>query len=171
MQKGYIQIYTGDGKGKTTAALGLSLRAVCANKSVFFAQFLKGQDYAELKAIDILPNFTLKQYGSENFIINKASKQDVELAQKGLKEIKSIILKGEYDIIVLDELNMAIYFKLITVEEIIEILDNRNPNSEIIITGRNAPEALINYADLVSEIKAIKHYYNKGVLARKGIEY
>ncbi len=171
MNKGYIQIYTGNGKGKTTAALGLSVRAVCANKSVFFAQFMKGQDYAELDAIKYLPNFKLKQYGSPNFIIKKASKKDIKLAKEGLKEVSDIIINGDYDIVVLDELNMAIYFELISVKEVIKLLDKKNIKTEIIITGRNAPVELIDYADLVSEIKEVKHYYNQGLIARKGIEY
>lgn len=171
MKKGYVHIYTGDGKGKTTAALGLSLRAVCANKKVYFAQFMKGQDYAELDAHKYLPNFTLKQYGSKEFIIDKPTQNQIDLANEGLFEVSEILKSNEYDIVVLDELNMALYFNLFSIEKVLDILDNRNKSIEVIITGRRAPQELIDYADLVSEIKEVKHYYNQGVIARKGIEY
>lgn len=170
MKKGYIQIYTGNGKGKTTAALGLSLRAICAGKKVFFGQFVKGMDYSELKAVNYLPNFTMKQFGRDAFIFNNPKEEDIELAREGLKEVKEVLNSGEYDVVVLDELNIALYYKLFTVEEVIELLDNRNPEIEVIITGRNADERLIEKADLVTEMKEIKHYYKQGVMAREGIE-
>ncbi|QGU94430.1 cob(I)yrinic acid a,c-diamide adenosyltransferase [Clostridium bovifaecis] len=170
MKKGYIQIYTGNGKGKTTAALGLSLRAICAGKKVFFGQFVKGMDYSELKAVNYLPNFTMKQFGRDAFIFNNPKEEDIKLAREGLKEVKEALKSGEYDVVVLDELNIALYYKLFTVEEALELLDNRDPEVEVIITGRNADERLIEKADLVTEMKEIKHYYKKGVMARKGIE-
>lgn len=170
MDKGYIQIYTGNGKGKTTAALGLSLRAVCAGKKVFFGQFVKGMEYSELNTSKYLPNFTLEQFGRNVFIFNKPTEADIEVARKGLERVKEILTSGEYDVVVLDELNIAIYYKLFSVEEVIEVLDNRNEKIEVIITGRYANEKLIDKADLVTEMKEIKHYYAKGVPARKGIE-
>lgn len=168
--KGYIQIYTGNGKGKTTCALGLSLRAVCAGKKVFFGQFVKGMKYSELDAIKYLPGFKMKQYGRDCFIFNKPSQEDIDIAKEGLREIENILKSEEYDIVVLDELNIAIYYNLVSLEEVIDILKNKNEKIEVIITGRYAREELINLADLVTEMKEVKHYYKKGVEARVGIE-
>ena len=168
--KGYIQIYTGNGKGKTTCALGLSLRAGCAGQKVFFGQFVKGMKYSELDAIKYLPGFKMKQYGRDCFIFNKPSQEDIDIAKEGLKEIENILKSEEYDIVVLDELNIAIYYNLVSLEEVIDILKNKNEKIEVIITGRYAREELINLADLVTEMKEVKHYYKKGVEARVGIE-
>lgn len=170
--KGYIQVYTGNGKGKTTAAFGLSLRAVGAGKKVFFAQFVKGKMYAEIEVVNrYLPDITIKQYGLGCFIIDKPTQKDVEAAQAGLKEIKEIIQTGKYDVIVLDEANIALFYNLFTVESLIDIIKLKPEATEIIITGRYAPPELIEIADLVTEMKEVKHYYNKGVEAREGIEY
>ena len=170
MEKGYIQVYTGNGKGKTTAALGLSLRAVCAGKKVYFAQFIKGMKYSELNAEKYLPGFTMKQYGSECFIYNEPDAEDIRLGNEGLKECAGILSSGDYDVVVLDEINIALYYKLFTVEEVIEVLDNRAAGVEVILTGRYAHEKIIEKADLVTEMKEIKHYYETGVEARVGIE-
>lgn len=168
--KGYIHIYTGNGKGKTTCALGLSLRAICAGKRVFFGQFVKGMKYSELEAVRYLPGFQIKQYGRDCFIFNNPSEEDIRIAKEGLKDIAHILKEGHYDIVVMDELNIALYYKLFSIEEVIRILDSRKENVEVIITGRYAPSELIEKADLVTEMKEIKHYYSKGVEARKGIE-
>lgn len=169
-KNGYIQIYTGNGKGKTTCALGLSLRAICCGKKVFFGQFVKGMKYSELEAVKYLPGFSMKQYGRECFIFNNPSGEDRKIAREGLLEIGDILKNGEFDIVVMDELNIALYYKLFSLEEVIEILDNRNARVEVIITGRYAPDELIEKADLVTEMKEVKHYYVKGVQARVGIE-
>lgn len=170
MEKGYIQIYTGNGKGKTTAALGLSLRAICAGKSVFFGQFVKGMKYSETKAVNHLPNFEIHQFGKECFIYNEPTQEDVNLAKEGLKRCKEVIDSGKYDVVVLDELNIALYYQLFPVEEVIDLLKKKSSHVEIIITGRYAPKELIAVADLVTEMKEIKHYYEKGIQARPGIE-
>ncbi|MCQ1528366.1 cob(I)yrinic acid a,c-diamide adenosyltransferase [Lutispora saccharofermentans] len=170
MDKGQIQIYTGNGKGKTTAALGLSLRAVCAGKKVYFGQFIKGMEYSELKAANYLPNFEIHQFGRNCFIFNDPAKEDILAAGKGLKTVGDVLKNKSYDIVVLDELNVAIYYKLFSTEEVIRILEERAENIEVIITGRYAPQELIDMADLVTEMKEIKHYYRKGIQARKGIE-
>ncbi|OFI01516.1 Cob(I)yrinic acid a,c-diamide adenosyltransferase [Clostridium acetireducens DSM 10703] len=170
MYKGYIQIYTGNGKGKTTAALGLSLRAVCAGKKVFFGQFIKGMDYSELLADMYLPNFKLKQFGRNCFIKNNPIREDIDKAKIGLNICKKVLFSGEYDIVILDEINIAIYYNLLSVKEVIDVLKNKDKNTEVILTGRYAPKELIDIADLVTEMKEIKHYYKKGVKARKGIE-
>ena len=169
--RGYIHIYTGNGKGKTTAALGLSLRAVGAGKKVFFAQFVKGEIYSEVKAIQkFLPDITIRQYGLKCFIYENPSQADIDRARKGLKEVSEVILSGKYDVIVLDEANIAVYYNLFTDEELINIIRQKPEQTEIIITGRYASDKLIEFADLVTEMKEVKHYYNQGVQARKGIE-
>ncbi len=170
MARGYVHVYTGNGKGKTTAALGLSLRAVCAGKKVFFGQFIKGMPYSELKAVEYLPGFEIKQFGNDCFIYRDPSERDVELAKDGLAELGRIIKSGNYDMVVMDEVNIAIYFKLFKVEDVIEILSGRPQKTEVVLTGRYAPDELVDYADLVTEMKEIKHYYKQGVEARTGIE-
>lgn len=169
--QGYIQVYTGNGKGKTTAALGLTLRAVGAGKKVFFAQFVKGQRYSEVKAIEqYLPGVQIKQYGLDCFIQKNPTQADIDAAQQGLCEIKEIILSGKYDIVVLDEANIAIFYGLFSVQELIDVITQKPTEAEIIITGRYAAPELIEVADLVTEMKEIKHYFNKGIEARIGIE-
>jgi len=169
--KGYVQVYTGNGKGKTTAALGLALRATGAGKKVYIAQYAKGMHYSELDAISThLPNITLKQYGMGCFIFNEPKQADIEAANIGLREVETIISGCEYDIIILDEANIAIFYNLFSAQQLIEVLNKRNLKTEIIITGRYACEEILKYADLVTEMKEIKHYYQQGVQARTGIE-
>lgn len=169
--KGYIQIYTGDGKGKTTAALGLALRAAGAGLKVFIAQFVKGMKYSEIKALSKLrKNIHIKQYGRRCFIHKKPSKEDVRRARVGLREVERIIASGKYDIVILDEATIAVYYNLLKVEELTRILRDKPVNVEIVITGREAHPKLLRMADLVTEMKEMKHYYTKGVKARDGIE-
>ena len=170
--KGYIHVYTGNGKGKTTAALGLALRAVGAGKKVYFAQFVKGKIYSEIDAINrYIPEITVKQYGRGCFIVNKPTLEDIQAAKEGLEEVGAVIRSGKYDVVVLDEATIALHYKLFSVEELIAVLQEKHEETEIAITGRYAPEELIEIADLVTEMKEIKHYYTKGISARKGIEY
>ncbi|NOH15824.1 cob(I)yrinic acid a,c-diamide adenosyltransferase [Clostridium cochlearium] len=168
--KGYVQVYTGNGKGKTTAALGLSLRATCAGKKVFFGQFTKGMNYSELKAPEILPNFTLEQFGRNAFIFGTPSKADIEEAKKGLKRAEEVLTSGEYDVVVFDEINIALFYELFSVQEVLDLLDKKVEHTEVILTGRYAPQEIIDRADLVTEMREIKHYYTQGVPCRKGIE-
>ena len=170
MEKGYVHVYTGNGKGKTTAALGLSLRAVCAGKKVYFGQFIKGMKYSELESQKFLPNFEIHQFGRNCFIFNKPTEEDIRLAKEGLETCRKILSGGLYDIVVLDELNIATLYGLFTVEEVIEMLKNRAAHVEVVITGRYAESKLIEFADLVTEMKEVKHYYQEGVQARTGIE-
>lgn len=170
MGKGYIHIYTGNGKGKTTAALGLSLRAICAGKKVYIGQFIKGMEYSELKAVDYLPNLIIEQFGKDCFIYHEPTEEDIELAQEGLEKMAKILQEGAYDLVVLDEVNIGLYYKLFSLDQVIQALENRDPGVEVVLTGRYAPEELIELADLVTEMKEIKHYYQQGVEARKGIE-
>lgn len=170
-EKGYIHLYTGNGKGKTTAAVGLAVRAVGAGKKVYIAQFVKGMIYSEIKALlQYLPSIEAKQYGLECFINRKPTEDDIVAAQNGLVEVSEIIQSGVYDVLVLDEVTIAIYFKLFSVTDLIDILKLKPEQTEIIITGRYAPQELIELADLVTEMKEVKHYYQKGVLSREGID-
>ncbi len=171
MEKGYIHVYTGNGKGKTTAALGLSLRAVCAGKRVFFGQFIKGMEYSELKCTEFMDNFEIEQFGRRCFIYEAPGREDIDAARKGLARMTDVLKSGKYDIVVMDELNIALYFKLFSVEEAIAAINGRDENTEVVITGRYALEEIINIADLVTEMKEIKHYYNGGIQARIGIEF
>lgn len=170
MSKGYVHIYTGNGKGKTTAALGLSLRAITAGKKVFFGQFIKGMDYSELKAPELLPGFEMEQFGRGCFIRKEPVKEDFEAARKGFEKLKGILTSGEYDVVVLDEVFIALYYHLLEEDEVIEAVKGRATEVEVIMTGRYAPERFVEFADLVTEMKEIKHYYQQGVMARKGIE-
>jgi len=169
--KGYVHVYTGNGKGKTTAAMGLALRATGAGKKVYIAQYAKGMHYSELDAIaKHLPNITLKQYGLGCFIFNEPKQADIEAANVGLREVEAIISGCEYDVIILDEANIAVFYNLFSAQDLITILNKRNPATEIVITGRYACEEIMEYADLVTEMTEIKHYYKQGVQARVGIE-
>lgn len=170
-EKGFIQVYTGDGKGKTTAAIGLALRAVGAGKKVYIAQFVKGMEYSEVKALkEFVPRIQIKQYGLDCFINQAPTDADVSAARKGLKEVLAIILSEEYDLIILDEANIAVYFKLFSVEELIAVIKQKPSATEIVVTGRYAAPELLEVADLVTEMKEVKHYYTQGVEAREGIE-
>jgi cob(I)alamin adenosyltransferase len=170
--KGYIQVYTGNGKGKTTAAFGLALRAVGAGRKVFIAQFAKGQEYSEIRAVrEFLPSVEVRQYGLDCFIINAPTQADTDMARKGLKEVSSVILSEQYDIVVLDEVNIAVFYSLFTAAELVEILKRKPDNVEIVITGRYACPEILDIADLITEMKEVKHYYTQGIEARKGIAY
>jgi len=167
-----VHVYTGNGKGKTTAAFGLSLRAAGAGKNVFFAQFVKGRSYAEIRAVEkYLPMITVKQYGLDCFIYNDPTEKDIQAAQKGLEEVTGILSSGQYDVVVLDEAAIALYYRLFSLDSLWNAINGRAEKTEVIVTGRYAPQELIDNADLVTEMKEIKHYYSKGIEAREGIEY
>jgi len=169
--KGYIQVYTGNGKGKTTAALGLALRAAGAGLRVYIAQFVKGMKYSELDVLPRLSDYiTLKQYGRDCFIEREPTNEDIQAAQEGLKEVKEIMCSGEYQMIILDEANIAIYFNLFSVDDLLDFMREKPRGVELVITGRKADTRVIEAADLVTEMKEIKHYYQKGIEARSGIE-
>jgi cob(I)alamin adenosyltransferase len=169
--RGYIHIYTGDGKGKTTAALGLAIRAAGYGMKTYIGQFMKGQHYGELTSLRDHPCITIEQYGDVECVHREEiTQKHVDQAQRGLKRAREIIMSNQYDIIVLDEINVAVWFDLIATHEVLELLNNRPEHVEIILTGRRAPEALVEIADVVSEIKEIKHYFSRGITARTGIE-
>jgi cob(I)alamin adenosyltransferase len=161
--KGMIQVYTGNGKGKTTAAFGLAIRAVGAGKNVFIGQFVKGMKYSELKSLKSINEIEISQYGLDYFINGEIDKKNIDEARKGLKEIKKILKSGKYDLVILDEANIAVYYDLFSAKELIEVINARETNVEVVITGRYAAKEIIEKADLVTEMKEIKHYYNQGV--------
>jgi len=170
-KKGYIQIYTGDGKGKTTAAIGLAIRAAGYGMKTYIGQFMKGQHYGELTALRDHPCITIEQYGDVECVHREEiTQKHIDQAQQGLKQAREAMHSHQYDIIILDEINVAVWFDLITTEDVIELLNERPKNVEFILTGRRAPEAFLEIADLVSDVKEIKHYYKQGVKARTGIE-
>ncbi|HEX2958779.1 MAG TPA: cob(I)yrinic acid a,c-diamide adenosyltransferase [Chitinispirillaceae bacterium] len=167
----YVHVYTGNGKGKTTAAIGLAIRAVGAGKKVLFTQFVKGMKYSEIEALErFYDKITIKQFGRGCFIVRDAAPEDIECAQQGLKEVGEDLSDGKYDLIILDEACIALYYKLFTVAELIDVVKQRHEHVEVVITGRYAPDELVEYADLVTEMREVKHYYTKGVDARDGIE-
>jgi cob(I)alamin adenosyltransferase len=171
MMKGYIQVYTGDGKGKTTAALGLSLRAAGAGLSVYFAQFIKQGAYSEITALEVFSDrITVEQFGRGRFITGTPAPGDLAAAEDGLEKVRVAMVSGKYDVIVLDEANGAVQLGLFPVTALLEIMDAKPDGLELVITGRGAHEEVVARADLVTEMKAVKHYYAKGVPAREGIE-
>lgn len=190
-QRGYIQVYTGDGKGKTTAAIGLAVRAVGAGKKVCIIQFMKSLAYSEQKVLSSLPGITLITVGKPYFIAKEGMLTKEQLEAWGDQvtvypaghppaDYRAMILggvdkaveavAGGYDIVILDEYNMACWYDLATDEDTERILAARRPETELIVTGRNAPQKLLDAADLITEMKKIRHYYDSGVAARKGIE-
>lgn len=170
MEKGYIHIYTGNGKGKTTAAFGLALRAALSGKKVFIGQFVKNMKYNETKITDYLSNIEIKQFGRGCFIYEEPGEEDKQSAKEGLEECGRLLSGGEYDLVILDEINIALYYKLFEVADVVNALKNKAFNTEAVLTGRYAPQALTDMADLVTEMSEIKHYYSMGVLSRDGID-
>jgi cob(I)alamin adenosyltransferase len=169
-EKGYVQVYTGDGKGKTTASLGVCLRALAHGMKVFYAQFIKDGSSGEFEALKHFESFTHKAYGRGRFIKGSPADEDIEIAKQGLKECAEAVSSGDYGLVVLDEAIPALSSGLFDLEDALKILSNKHPKTEIILTGRYAPPELLKAADLVTEMKEIKHYWKKGVPARKGIE-
>lgn len=169
--KGYVQVYTGNGKGKTTASFGLALRAVGAGFKVFIGQFVKGMAYSELNAFETLSHqVTIKQYGQGRFIKNKPAPEDIESARAGLEEIRLILAEGEHQLVILDEANIATYYQMFSVDELLDVINSKHDSTELVITGRYADPKIIERADLVTEMCEIKHYFSKGIQARTGIE-
>ena len=160
--KGYIHVYTGNGKGKTTAAFGLAIRVLCAGGSVFIGQFVKNMKYNETKIE--------QQFGRGCFIEKKPAQEDIDAAYAGLESCKQILASGEYNLVVLDELTIALYYELLSIEEVLTAISRRHSGTELVITGRYAPAELIDIADLVTEMREVKHYYTEGVLSRNGID-
>ncbi len=173
MEKGYIQIYTGNGKGKTTCMLGLTLRASGAGKKIYIGQFMKDDEYSEIKAIrEFLPNVTVEQYGTGKGFAKKGNLKDYDIScgNNGYDRAIEVLQQNEYDIYIFDEINVAVYMEILTENQILDLMDKKPENAELILTGRYALDSVKEKADLVTEMKEIKHYYTKGVMARVGIE-
>ena len=170
-EKRFVQIYTGGGKGKTTAAIGLAVRAAGHGLRTYVGQFMKGQVYGELTDLENHPRIVIEQYGDPRCIRREeVTPMHVHQAEAGLARAEAAMLSQHYDIVVLDEINVAVWFGLLPVEAVLDFLKKRPAAVEVVLTGRNAPEELLAAADLVTEMKEIRHYYTKGILARDGIE-
>ncbi len=169
---GLVHVITGEGRGKTTSALGLAVRASGRELKCYIIQFMKGFEYGELFTLRKLPNVEIKQFGRSEFVSKEKPLQiDFEQARAGLEHARQIIQSNKYDLVILDEINVAISYELIPLEEVIELVKNKPAHVELVLTGRYAPKELIELADYVTEMKEVKHPYRKGVLAREGIEY
>ncbi len=173
LERGLIEVYTGDGKGKTTAALGLALRAAGHGLKVYIVQFMKGwPDYGELTSLQHQPNITLVQFGRREFVDRgHPDPQDVRLAQEALRHSLGVLAKGQYDVVILDEINVALDYGLVSVDQVLALLNAKPPHVELVLTGRGACPQVVQRADLVTEMLAVKHPYAAGIDGRKGIEY
>ncbi len=169
--KGYVQVYTGNGKGKSTAAFGVALRMLGSGGKVFIGQFLKFGEYSELKGFrSISKKIKILQFGSGKFIVGEPDADDAERAYNGFRQCCEAVYSGEYDLVIMDEINVAMFMGLVKVEDVLEVIERKPDSVELILTGRYAPREIIDIADLVTEMVEIKHYYTKGVKARTGIE-
>ena len=173
LSHGLVQVYTGDGKGKTTCALGLALRAVGQGFRVFMVQFLKGQDTGELKAgARLAPDLTIRAFGRPVLVnMRQPAAEDLALAREALDLARQIIQAGDHDLVILDEINVAAAFNLVSPAAVLDLVRTRPPQVEVVLTGRLAPPEFIQAADLVTEMVPLKHYYEAGVAARRGIEW
>lgn len=171
--RGLVIVITGNGKGKTTSAFGQALRAAGQGQRVFIMQFMKGRDYGEYKAVrKYLPQITIRRSGLDSFVMrDNPAPIDIELARRGFEAVKKAASSGKYDMLILDEINVAVDFKLIPVEDLIDFIKNKPPALDLVLTGRYAPRALVKLADTVSEVKEIRHHYASGIKDRAGIEY
>ena len=169
--QGFVQVYTGDGKGKTTAALGLALRAAGAGLRVYFGQFIKNADYSEIKALARFADcITVRQFGRGCFLLTEPAPEDRAAARRALEGLSEALTSGDYDLVIADEANVAVTLGLIEADDLVSLIDRRPEQVELVLTGRGAPDAVLARADLVTEMRCVRHYYDRGVLARQGIE-
>ncbi|OPY33379.1 MAG: cob(I)alamin adenolsyltransferase/cobinamide ATP-dependent adenolsyltransferase [Methanomassiliicoccales archaeon PtaU1.Bin124] len=170
---GLVQVYTGEGKGKTTAALGLALRAWGHGLRVCIIQFMKvGEDYGEVIALRKIEGIDIYQFGSDHLVFEgEQTDEDIALAERGLNLATEVLESNEYDVLILDEINVALYFGLLSVKNVLTMIKNRSGGMEVVLTGRHAPKEVLGIADLVTVMRAEKHPYDSGVVARKGIEF
>lgn len=173
MSMGYIHVYTGEGKGKTTCALGLALRAAGDGKRVYIGQFLKDGEYSEIKAIkEYLPMVTVEQFGSGKGFVGKegGTDDDIACARNGYQKALEALTSRRYDVVILDEINIAVHMGLLSEQSVIALMNAKPEETELVLTGRYAAKGIIERADLVTEMLPVKHYFQKGVAARTGIE-
>jgi cob(I)alamin adenosyltransferase len=173
MELGLVQVYTGDGKGKTTAAFGLAMRAIGKGLKVFVVQFLKGRKYGELETAGRLSDrLEVVQSGLDTFVKKgQPGEEDLKLAHQGLELARRAIMGGEYDIVILDEVNVAIELGVLKVEEVLPLIDERPGGVELVLTGRYAPDEFCDRADIITEMRNVRHCFDKGVPMREGIEF
>lgn len=171
LMEGCIQIYTGNGKGKTTSALGLAIQAVGAGKKVFIGQFLKSGKYSEIKSLKQFPDQVwVEHYGLGKFVKGRPSKEDIQAGKKGFQNIAKVMGAGDHDMIIIDEGNVAVKYGIISEASLLDLFDRKPEHVDLVITGRGATASVMDRADHVVELKEAKHYYKKGVKARVGIE-
>jgi cob(I)alamin adenosyltransferase len=171
MIRGYIHIYTGDGKGKTTAAIGLAVRAAGAGLRVYIAQFMKRGEYSEINGLrPLAPLVTVEQFGTGRFVRGAPDADDLAAARAGMNCVGAVLAAGAHELVVLDEINTAAALGIVATAEVLELLERRAASVEVVLTGRNAPPELIARADLVTEMRMVRHYFQAGVPARTGIE-
>lgn len=173
IEKGLVQVYTGNGKGKTTCALGLALRAAGHGVPVAIIQFLKGWDfYGEIRGLEYLPGVTLERTGRAEFVKKSGPlPKDYDEARRGLEKARQFVMDSTHELVILDEINVALNYGLVSVRDVLQLIQDRPAGVEIILTGRNAPEKILQVADLVTEMREIKHPFSSGIKARKAIEY
>ena len=172
LEKGFVHIYTGNGKGKTTAALGLAVRAAGAGLRVFILQFMKGMPYSEHRFFEEHDAVKIEQYGSTDFYhTGKDRDRHMAFIQEGMRRAKEVLLSGEFSLVILDEVVTAVQMGLLDEKEVVDLIRKRPAGTELVLTGRGATATLLEYADLVTEMKEVRHYYTKGIVARKGIEF
>ena len=172
MQNGQVSVFTGNGKGKTTSALGLALRAAAAGSRVFILQFIKRGDYSEIKALGRLSDrITVEQHGLGRFTTETPAPEDIQASLRGLERAREVIPSGQYDVVILDEANVAVKLGLLGVQELVGLILSKPDRLHLVVTGRYASPMIIDLADRVTEFKARKHYMQKGVAAREGIEF
>ena len=169
---GLVHVKTGDGPGKTTSAFGLALRAAGRGFKVYIAQFMKRGDYGELIAVKSLPNIVVEQFGRETFVSRERPKEvDIKLAREGLERVKEVVMSGKHDVVIMDEVNVALDYGLISLDDVLRIIRGKPGHVELILTGRGAPPQLYEVADYVTEFREIKHPWRRGIAGRKGIEF
>jgi cob(I)alamin adenosyltransferase len=172
VERGLVQVYTGEGKGKTTAALGLALRACGHGLKVFLAQFAKGRPSGELESLARFADLvTVRRYGREDFLVGEPQAEDVRLARAGWKEVQEVAARGDQDLLILDEIGIALHYGLVEPAEVLRLLADRPASLELVLTGRKIPPEILQRADLVTEMREVRHYHARGIGARKGIEF
>lgn len=168
--KGMIHLYTGNGKGKTTAAFGLAVRALMSGKKVAVLQFVKDMAYSETKLSDLIPGLYIKQLGNGCIFNREITDEDLQKAEEGLEVVQNILKSNKYDLVILDEICIALHLKLLKIADVLALLQSKPEETELILTGRYAPKELYQASDLVTEMKEIKHYYQQGITSRKGFD-
>lgn len=176
--RGYLHVYTGNGKGKTTAAFGLAVRALCAGRDVYVGQFVKSMKYSETRVEELFESadssfgrLHVEQLGRGCFIDREPAVEDIRAAEEGLKRCAEALASGRYGVVILDEVTIALHFGLLEVGRLLAVLAGRAPQTEAVVTGRYAPAELLAAADLVTEMREVKHYYTLGVPSREGIDH